>query len=236
MTNNRWKIVFLLLCLFLEQAAFASDLSSDRTSSVDLNLVDTTEVAIPDTLALQVPQKNLAIHSSEKLVSTEAWKPNSTRAIIYSAILPGAGQIYNRKYWKLPIVWGAFTGCAYAILWNNKTYKEYQKGYADFMSGDPSLTSWHNFLPYGADPAEYVDSDQLRARLKRGNDYYRRNRDLSIIVTIGVYFLTMLDAYVDAELFDFNISPDLSLNLMPFLGRDENFGFLRYGVNCGFSF
>ena len=174
--------------------------------------------------------------SPRDLRTAKAWKPNPTRALLYSALLPGSGQIYNRKYWKLPIVWGAFTGCTYAILWNNKTYTEYRKAYADFMGGDPSQTAWHNFLPYGADPADYVNSEQLKARLKRGTEYYRRNRDLSIIITLGVYFLTMLDAYVDAELFDFNISPDLSFHFSPMVGTDDKSGFFRYGVSCGFTF
>ena len=79
-------------------------------------------------------------------------------------------------------------------------------------------------------------SEQLRARLKRGMEYYRRNRDLSIIITLGVYFLTMLDAYVDAELFDFNISPDLSFHFSPTVGTDDKSGLFRYGVSCGLTF
>lgn len=235
MSGSRWRIVVLFLCLCLSQAA-AQSVVPDSLARPATSAADTATTKLPDTLRVQTPSLPAATASPRDLSTAKAWKPNSTRALLYSALLPGAGQIYNRKYWKLPIVWGAFTGCGYAILWNNKTYTEYRKAYADFMSGDLSQTAWHNFLPFGADPADYVKSEQLRARLKRGTEYYRRNRDLSIIITLGVYFLTMLDAYVDAELFDFNISPDLSFHFSPTVGTDDKSGLFRYGVSCGLTF
>lgn len=235
MIGSRWRIALLLLCLCLSSAK-AQEVTPDSIGSHAIHAADSVTDKLPDTLRIETPPLPAATRPLPKLQSRKEWKPSSSRALLYSALLPGAGQIYNKKYWKLPIVWGAFTGCAYAILWNNKTYTEYRNAYADFMGGDPTHTAWHNFLPYGADPADYVNSEQLRSRLKRGMDYYRRNRDLSVIITIGVYFLTMLDSYVDAELFDFNISPDLSLHVTPTLGTDDKSGLFRYGVSCGFTF
>lgn len=166
-----------------------------------------------------------------------AWRPNSTKALLW-ALLPGGGQIYNRKYWKLPIVWGAFTACYYAITWNNRQYQEYHAAYRDLMSADPQTnTAWLIFAPVGAKAEDYAQYTNLRSTLKRGNDYYRRYRDLSIVVSALVYGLSLLDAYVDAELYTFDISPDLSLRLspevaMPALPRPS----LQLGVNCSLTF
>lgn len=165
----------------------------------------------------------------------EEFKPNPTKALIYSAIFPGLGQIYNRKYWKLPIVYGGFLGFTYAITWNGKYYKDYSNGYKDIMDEDPETDSWKNFLPYGVDP-ESVDQAWLTDVMKRRKDFYRRYRDLSIIGTVAMYALSMLDAYVDAQLFDFNISSDLSLRVEPALIQKTDFFANSLGVQCRVSF
>ena len=165
----------------------------------------------------------------------EEFKPNPTKALIYSAIFPGLGQIYNRKYWKLPIVYGGFLGFSYAITWNGRYYKDYSNGYKDIMDDDEATDSWKNFLPYGVDP-ESVDKAWLTDVMKRRKDFYRRYRDLSIIGTVAMYALSMLDAYVDAQLFDFNISSDLSLRVEPALIQKTDFFANSLGVQCSFSF
>lgn len=147
--------------------------------------------------------------------TSEAWKPNSTTALI-CAIIPGGGQLYNRKYWKIPIVLGAATACLYAITWNGRLYNEYHTAYVDFMNPNPlEKDSWKGFVPQGADPKDYVGDGNIQNRLKKGSELYRRNRDLSIIVSAAVYLLSFIDAYVDAELFDFEVSPNLSLVVSP---------------------
>lgn len=123
-----------------------------------------------------------------------------------SAIFPGLGQIYNRKYWKLPILYGGFVGLSYAISWNNRYYQDYFHAYKDIMDDDPETNSWHDFLRYGQDP-ETVDTAWLKDVLRRGKNYYRRYRDLSIIGTVALYAIGIMDAYVDAQLFDFEITP-----------------------------
>ena len=166
------------------------------------------------------------------------WQPNSTKAILWG-LLPGGGQIYNRKYWKLPIVWGAFMACYYAITWNNRQYQEYHAAYRDLSSADPEHnTAWLVFAPSGAKASDYQQyQSSLRSTLKRGNDFYRRNRDLSVVTSILVYGLSILDAYVDAELFSFDISPDLSLRVVPDVGLPK-LGIPSYqmGVNCSLTF
>jgi len=166
------------------------------------------------------------------------WQPNSTKAILWG-LLPGGGQIYNRKYWKLPIVWGAFMACYYSIAWNNRQYQEYHAAYRDLSSADPEHnTAWLVFAPSGAKASDYQQyQSSLRSTLKRGNDFYRRNRDLSVVASILVYGLSILDAYVDAELFSFDISPDLSLRVVPDVGLPK-LGIPSYqmGVNCSLTF
>ena len=165
-------------------------------------------------------------------------QPNSTKAILW-AFLPGGGQIYNRKYWKLPIVWGAFMACYYSITWNNRQYQEYHAAYRDLSGPDPEHnTSWLVFAPTGAQASDYQQyQSSLRSTLKRGNDFYRRYRDLSIVATVLVYGLSILDAYVDAELYTFDISPDLSLRVVPEVGLPK-LGLPSYqmGVNCSLTF
>lgn len=174
---------------------------------------------------------------AEKVAKQALWQPNSTKALLW-ALLPGGGQIYNRKYWKLPIVWGAFTACYYAISWNNRQYQDYHAAYRDISSDDPSTnTAWLAFAPVGTQASDYQQYASLRATLKRGNDYYRRYRDLSILATVLVYGLSLLDAYVDAELYTFDISPDLALRVVPEVGLPKA-GVPSYqvGVNCSLTF
>jgi hypothetical protein len=166
------------------------------------------------------------------------FKPNPRKAVIYSAIFPGLGQIYNKKYWKLPILYGGFVGFTYAITWNNGYYRDYLGAYQDIMDDDLATHRWHDMLPYGLDP-ESVDQEWFKGVLQQRKDYYRYYRDLSIIGTVALYFVAIVDAYVDAQLFDFDISPDLSMRVEPAILREERStmkGNSAYGVQWSFSF
>ena len=169
------------------------------------------------------------------ILESKTFKPNPTKAIIYSAIFPGLGQAYNRKYWKLPIVYGGFIGFTYAISWNGRYYTDYSNGYKDIMDDDPATDSWKNFLPYGQDP-ETADQEWLKTVLKRRKDFYRRYRDLSIIGTVAMYALAMVDAYIDAQLFDFDISSDLSFRVEPTIIKKTDYLANSFGVQCSISF
>ncbi len=142
------------------------------------------------------------------------WAPDPKRAMWLAIVLPGAGQVYNRKYWKLPIVYGGFLGCIYAWRWNNQMFRDYSQAYMDIMDDDPSTQSYNQFLHLGT-----TVTDENRSRyenlFKRRKDYYRKYRDLSIFCLIGVYALSVIDAYVDASLSQFDISKDLSLRVEP---------------------
>ena len=216
----------LLLAILFPQNSFAQTLNKDSL---------TTQTAVPDSTvaAVMAAADSLPVPGME----LPAFKPNPAKAVIYSAIFPGLGQIYNRKYWKLPLVYGAFMGCAYAISWNNRNYSDYSQAYMDIMSEDPETNnSWINFLPANADFEQYIEDTNFKESLKSRKDYFRRYRDLSIIITVGVYFITMIDAYVDAQLFDFDISPDLSLRVEPTMTQPTSYSSRTYGLNCSIKF
>ena len=135
-----------------------------------------------------------------------------------AVVFPGGGQIYNRKYWKLPIIYGGFAGCAYALSWNGKMYKDYSQAYLDIMDSNPNTKSYEDLLP----PNSTYNEEQLKNTLKRRKDMFRRYRDLSIFAFIGVYLISIIDAYVDAELSNFDITPDLSMKVEPAVIDNNN--------------
>ncbi len=152
----------------------------------------------------------------------EQWRPDPMRAVWMGTIIPGYGQIYNRAYWKLPIVYGAFMGCAYAISWNNRMYQDYKQAYRDILTDtDGTKTSYLDMLPDGYTIEMMGGKDNYTRVLKNGNDTYRRYRDISIVATVLVYALSIIDAYVDAQLYDFDISTDLTMNISPQLYQDD---------------
>ena len=123
-------------------------------------------------------------------------------------------------------------GCLYAMNWNNTMYHDYAQAYMDIMDDDPNTHSFYNFLP----PTYDVDSNlsRLQNLFKKKKDYYRRYRDLSIFCIIGVYALSIIDAYVDAELSSFDISRDLSMKVRPSVINDYSMAygniFTKFGM------
>lgn len=145
--------------------------------------------------------------------------PNPTKATWLAVVFPGGGQIYNRKYWKLPIIYGGFAGCAYALSWNGKMYKDYSQAYLDIMDSNPNTKSYEDLLP----PNARYNEEQLKNTIKKRKDMFRRYRDLSIFAFIGVYLISIIDAYVDAELSNFDITPDLSMKVEPTVINNNQF-------------
>jgi len=167
------------------------------------------------------------------------WKPNPQRALWLALVLPGAGQIYNRKYWKLPIIYGGFIGCIYALTWNNMMYKDYSQAYQDIMDDDPGTASYNKFLHLGTQITP-ENEEKYKGIFKSRKDKYRRWRDMSFFVMLGVYALSVIDAYVDAELSQFDISKDLSLKIEPAVIPNHSGGTplqaQSLGVNCRLRF
>lgn len=152
------------------------------------------------------------------------------KATTLSAICPGAGQIYNKSYWRVPIVIGGMASTIYTIDWNNRGYQRFKTAYA--LRTD-----------YEKDPTKYPQGspDEFRGAysstfLKNLKDSYRRNRDMCILLTAGVYILQIIDAHVDAHLKDFDISDDLAMNLEPYFGTTSVMSKPTFGMNLSVKF
>ena len=190
------------------------------------------EIAVAD-IPIMVPDSNkvVACNAPKKI-----WKPDVATATWIALVIPGGGQIYNRKYWKLPIVYGGFVGCMYAYNWNGQMYKDYRQAYLDIMDSDPNTDSYKDFFRPGYNFE--ANKEYLQNVFKKRKDRYRRWRDMSIFATIGVYALSVIDAYVDAQLSSFDINEDVNLSIEPQVikGRDHLRDNNYYGLNCHITF
>lgn len=212
--NKSYMLKLVIACIMLAinspyaAAAEDNDTITSITDSITKEIYKTDSAIVNMTAA----KDSAAIKKVKRNWAT--WAPNPKRALWLALVLPGAGQIYNRKYWKLPIVYGGFVGCIYAMRWNNQMYRDYSQAYMDLMDNDPNTQSYNQFLHLGN-----TITDENKARyqnlFKKRKDYYRKYRDLSIFALIGVYALSVIDAYVDASLSQFDISKDLSLKIEP---------------------
>lgn len=149
-------------------------------------------------------------------VAIADFQPDAQKAVWLAAVVPGLGQIYNRQYWKVPIIYGGTLGLVYGITWNDRMYVDYRKGYVDLMDKDPNTNYFEHLLPSGV-VLDNSNSSYYTKIIKTKLDNYRRYRDLCIIGTVVLYLMSIIDAYVDAQMFDYDISPDLSLEVAPTL-------------------
>ncbi len=215
----------LILCAFLTGAAqkrmpvrtVHSESAQADTTVVDLGAFDVEDIepsgeAIVDSI-IQAHTESPYDRWEER---DKEFNPDPTKAVWYSALLPGLGQVYNRRYWKLPIIVGGYLGLAYATSWNNGMLQDYTRAYRDIMDNDPDTKSYMDFFPPTTQESD-LDKSWLTNVLQSRKNYYRRNRDLCIIAMVGVYLIAMVDAYVDASLSHFDISPDLSMDWAPSL-------------------
>lgn len=180
----------------------------------------------------------------EPSYNTKAWTPDTKKALWMAIVIPGGGQIYNRKFWKLPLVYGGFVGCIYALRWNGQMYKDYSQAYMDIMDDDPETKSYEKFLHLGAEITA-ANIERYKTIFKNRKDKYRRWRDMSVFCMIGVYALSVIDAYVDASLSQFDVSDNLSMKVAPAFidGRGQKMVASRaslrdggLGVRCSLSF
>lgn len=177
------KNIFLVICCFLSYISYAQE--ADTISPKNTTIQDIEN----------------DIQKLNKISSPN----NPTRAAVYSAVLPGLGQYYNRKYWKIPIVWGGIGTGVGITLWNQKQYKRYRSAFLAELEGQP-----HEFSDIAG-----IDKNVLG----RTQDRAKRQRDYSIAITGLVYILNIVDAVVDAHLYDQKRDPDLALQ--PTIVYDE---------------
>ena len=132
--------------------------SKQKTSSPYLRDLwsDSLSRHVDSIQAQDYSQDTLTTKALSRSIEASLWKPHSGKAMLW-ALLPGGGQIYNRKYWKLPIVWGAFMACFYSVSWNSRQYQDYHAAYRDIMSENPAQnTAWLVFAPAGAKAEDYA--------------------------------------------------------------------------------
>ena len=208
---------------------FVRNLSFDELNDSDLVMSD-DEVQEQEQKHKRVTWKDIEQERINRYKrNNTGWEPEPRVAVWLSLLVPGGGQIYNRKLWKLPIVYGGYVGCIYALTWNQSTYMDYQRAYVDIMDTDDNTNSYEDFLP----PNYVIDTsmkDWLKDVFKQRKNKYRRYRDLSIFAFAGMYVIAAIDAYVDAELSHFDISPDLSMRVEPNFMMDH-----RGAPTAGFS-
>ena len=214
------------------QLEFVRNITFDQVNDSDLVRVQ-EEFIVQEPARLKWRDKErMELDRLEREIT--AWEPDPRKAVWLSLLIPGGGQIYNHKYWKLPIVYGGFVGCIYALTWNQSTYTDYQNAYVDIMDDDPNTKSYEDFLP----PHYEIDTsmmDWLKEVFRQRKDKYRRYRDLSIFAFMGMYLVATIDAYVDAELSHFDISPNLSMTVEPNLMIDHR-GAPTAGFSLAFNF
>lgn len=245
--KQTYKLYFALLLCILQVAGI--DLYAQVVEIpivADSLIVDSIAVVNEENMARldSITNPEITLLSADSVVAApevpkQVWIPNPTKATWLAVVFPGAGQIYNRKYWKLPIVYGGFAGCAYALSWNNKMFKDYSQAYVDIMDKNPSTNSYYDFIR-GVTIDEETDN-RYGPILKRKKDYYRRYRDISVFAFIGVYLLSIIDAYVDAELSNFDITPDLSMRVEPTVINNQRSNYFgnkssAVGLQCSFTF
>ena len=224
-------VILLLLTAVTGSAQIADDVPADSLEVADSLLADSLQKQLSVMADANPPLK------MQKNWNT--WKPDPKRALWLALVFPGGGQIYNRKYWKLPLIYGGFMGCLYAMSWNDGMYKDYSQAYLDITDDDPGTASYNNYLHLGA-KIDDTNKSRYEEIFKSRKNKYRRWRDLSFFVMVGVYALSVIDAYVDAELSQFDISKDLSLKVEPTIMRssvsNNPFESGALGLNCSLNF
>lgn len=198
---------------------------------IENNAVDTLSA---DSLVVNTPDKSkkkqkttVVDISSDSLPVIVKLKPvrkgDPMKATMMSAVFPGGGQLFNRKYWKLPLVYAGFGVLMYTTSLNSDNYQMYYKGFMDFTDDISETASYLEFIPDGTlsydpvrDPgANPANTALVKQRMLRLIDYHKRYRDLSIILMGVWYMATILDANVDASLMEYDVSDNLELSFYP---------------------
>ena len=156
--------------------------------------------------------------AKDSLKSNDIDPLTPAKAAFFSAVLPGLGQAYNKKYWKIPLVYGALGTSMYFYISNNKNYHKYRDAYKSRLEG------------YVTDDLAFLDNNRLIA----GQKFYQRNRDLSALVTLAFYALNIIDANVDAALIQFNVDENLSVK--PFIYPDDVTLKTNVGLTLNYNF
>jgi len=191
--NRKYIIFFVFFCFFI-QAGYAQKRNTPGQKIPDNNDINADTIVVIGQESEHSPRK----------------------ATIYSAVFPGLGQIYNKKYWKLPLIYGGFVALIYSINMNNNYYQLYKTAYSDIIDSDPTTKSYEDLDIEGSwDFTNTSEVEQFTSRLSTAKESSLRYRNLCVIGTIALYAANILDASVDANFFNFDISEDITLNWIP---------------------
>ena len=233
--NRVIKVAFFVFAAFFFQNILAQNRLQD---SVLITPADTS-AALQDTVIASTGKIKFKVKVNSVQSDSTAVKHREPNRIVWmGAIAPGLGQILNHKYWKLPIVYGGFLTCAYAITWYGSRYTQYKNAYLAISDGNPKNDYLYlEILPTGTTVQDFGGEANFKNVLNTAQNSFRRYRDLSILISVGYYALTVLDAYVDAQLFDFDITPDLSMHISPNINTGSiNSAGIRQTSNYGVLF
>jgi hypothetical protein len=212
------------------------NIAAQDTLSVDKTVKQERKSKKEKTTVLDITNDTLPV-AAKPVVKR---KGDTMKATMLSAVFPGGGQIFNRKYWKLPIVYAGFGALIYSFSSNSNNYQLYYKGYMDFTDDIPETASYIDEELVPLDPEVYdpvlhpetydpATAQLVEEKMLRLVDYHKRYRDLSIILTGVWYMAQILDANVDASLMDYDISDNLELTFYPSMitlpGRSPGAGF-----------
>lgn len=210
---------FFFICLFSVFLGKAQETNDPGSQEVD-------------SLTTALKSENIVVLDS-LMISEEVINPLApSKAAFYSALLPGLGQIYNKKYWKAPIVWGALGGSIYAYSWNNNNYQRFRTAFKRRQAGftDDEFYDLNNDNAPGSAPD--LDIGDLENQQER----FQESRDLMLVLTIAVYALNIIDANVTAHLKQFNVDDDLSLDFQPYLDLNPITNNPNYGMALTIKF
>lgn len=237
--NIRVKTYLFLCCLFSLSGVRAQEVAADTIPYVVadefVSISDVSadyEMFSADSLHFSADSAAIAkeLRREQRHLRNMNFMPDPNKSVWYALAFPGLGQIYNRKYWKLPIVYGGFVGVVYAISWNGTKYNDYMRAYRDVTDSNPNTNYHLEVIPYG-----YPESS-AETYVKNRMNVYRRYRDISIVVGVVFYAATVIDAFVDAQLAGFDITPDLSMKIRPKFDTQPSSNMPAVGCQMQFSF
>lgn len=218
--NKNILLVFLLsfTCIVFAQEEEKADIKTDQQKdSIQTNLKE-QGIVVQD-----------SVFYKKKIINPLA----PAKAAFYSAIIPGLGQVYNKRYWKVPIVYGAIGTAIYAYDFNNTRYKRFRTAFKRRQAGFTD-DEFYDLAPKSETPL--TEPEFSTDALQSGQEKYQRDRDLMLLVTIGLYALNIIDANVDAHLKQYNIDDDLSIDFQPYLDYNEITASPNYGMALTIKF
>lgn len=225
------KILFtIVFCGFFALATSAQETDSvPSTGNQEIDSIPQAQNEEIDSLQNNLKDEGIIVIDTlqKKRVRINPLAPS--KAAFYSAVIPGLGQIYNKRYWKAPIVWGAIGGAIYAYSWNDNAYQRFRTAFKRRQAGFFD-DEFFDLNGDGAGPDQGLDD------LQSQQERFQRDRDLWLLVTVGLYALNIVDANVDAHLKQFNVDQDLSLDMRPYLDMDPISNQPVYGMAVAMRF